>query len=104
MTPIKKTSEGVQIKIFAQPNSSKNAFAGLYKEALKIKLAAPPVDGAANKMCVKFLGKSLKVPKGSVEIVSGSSSRNKRALVKAKSGKGFNAECARIARLIESFI
>ncbi len=104
MSAIKKTPDGILLKIIVQPGSSKNAFAGPCKEALKIRVAAPPVDGSANRMCVKFLAKSLKVSKTSVEIVSGFSGRKKRALVKIEPGKDFKAECARISRLIESFL
>ena len=104
MKPIKKTANGVLLKIFVQPNSSKNAFAGIYKEALKIRVAAPPVDGAANKMCVKFLAKSLKIPKTSVEIVFGRSSRSKTALVKIEPDKGFETERERICLLFKSFL
>lgn len=59
------------------PKSSKNAVAGVYMDSLKIKITAPPVDGEANEACVKFLAKMLKVPKNSVEIVSGHTGRNK---------------------------
>ncbi|MCG2759217.1 MAG: DUF167 domain-containing protein [Desulfobacteraceae bacterium] len=55
---------------------------GTYGDAIKIKLTAPPVDGAANKMCIKFLAKYLKVPKTSLEIISGHTSRTKHVLYK----------------------
>jgi len=55
---------------------------GIYGDSLKIKLTAPPVEGAANKMCVSFLAKRLGVPKSAVEIISGLSSRKKRILVR----------------------
>jgi len=74
--------EGLVFKIFVQPKASKNMIAGLYGDALKIKLTAPPVEGAANKMCLKFLAKCLKVPLGSLEIISGYSSRTKRILLR----------------------
>ncbi|MCG8470744.1 MAG: DUF167 domain-containing protein [Desulfobacterales bacterium] len=76
--------EGVlSFRIFVQPKSSKNQVAGLYADpvrgnALKVKITAPPVDGAANAMCIKFFAKFLGVSKSSVEIVSGQSSRSKR--------------------------
>ena len=54
---------------------------GLHGDALKIKLKAPPVDGAANKMCVQYLAKCLKVPKSSLEVISGHTSRSKMILI-----------------------
>jgi uncharacterized protein len=101
---LRKTPEGILVNIVVQPKSSRNGFAGLYKDALKIKIMAPPVDGAANKMCAKFLAKSLNVPKTSIEILSGETGRNKTIRVRPKPGKDFAAECARISRMIHSFL
>ncbi len=72
---------------------------GLHGDALKIKLTAPPVDGAANKMCVEYLAKCLKVSKSSLEIVSGHTSRTKQVLVQCKNDK----ERERLKHLIEEF-
>ncbi|MEA3437627.1 MAG: DUF167 family protein, partial [Thermodesulfobacteriota bacterium] len=44
---VKKNPHGVTFKVFVQPKSSKNMISGLYKDAIKIKLMAPPVEGAA---------------------------------------------------------
>ena len=85
MPYMKENKEGIVIKVFIQPRSSKNMIAGLYKDALKIKLTAPPVEGAANKMCINFLAKHLKLPKSSLEILSGHCSRTKRILIRPKS-------------------
>jgi len=73
--------QGFVFKIYVQPRSSKNRIEGIYGDALKIKLKAPPVEGEANKMCIKFLAKHLKVPKSSLEILSGQTSRTKRILL-----------------------
>jgi hypothetical protein len=56
--------------------------AGRHGDALKIKLTAPPVDGAANRMCIQYLSKWLKIPKSSIEIVSGHGSKTKRVLLR----------------------
>ena len=79
---LKETSDGITFNVFIQPRSSKNSVVGLYGDALKIKLTAPPVEGAANKMCIEFLAKQLGVPKSSLSIISGHSSRTKRILIK----------------------
>jgi uncharacterized protein (TIGR00251 family) len=60
---------------------------GTYGDAIKIKVTAPPVDGAANKACIKFLAKYFKVSKSSIEIISGQTSRTKHVLYKRKNNK-----------------
>jgi uncharacterized protein (TIGR00251 family) len=75
----KVTDGQVVLYIKAQPAASKNEFSGLYDEnALKIRIKAPAVEGAANKELVKFLSKSFKVPKSSVKFESGQNSKIKR--------------------------
>jgi len=81
MLDIKKLPNGVVFKVHVQPKASKNAIAGLHDDALKIRLTAPPVDGAANKMCVLFLAKELGVPKSAIEIVAGQTSRTKHICI-----------------------
>jgi len=68
----------VEFSVIARPGSSRSAFAGLYDGALKIHVAAPAVEGAANKALVKFLAKTFKVPKSEVTILSGEQSKRKR--------------------------
>jgi hypothetical protein len=79
---IQETHEGVIFKAVIQPRGSRNEIVGLKDDALKIKLTAPPVQGAANKMCIDFLAKTLKVRKSDVEIVRGQGSRTKQILVR----------------------
>jgi uncharacterized protein (TIGR00251 family) len=83
--------EGIVLKIFVLPRSSKNMLAGRHGDALKIKLTAPPVEGAANKMCITFLAQYLGLPKSSLEIVSGHAGRKKLILVRPKKGKANDA-------------
>jgi len=78
---VKETEYGVLFRIRVQPRASRTEAAGLHGDALKLRIAAPPVDGAANKACIRFLAKALKVPKSSVEIVSGGTGRDKTVLV-----------------------
>ncbi|MBW2166389.1 MAG: DUF167 domain-containing protein [Deltaproteobacteria bacterium] len=60
---LQEKPQGIFFKVFVQPKSSKNMITGIYGDAIKIKLTAPPIDGAANKMCIKFLAKCFKIPK-----------------------------------------
>ncbi|MFP4584222.1 MAG: DUF167 domain-containing protein, partial [Desulfococcaceae bacterium] len=71
MLSITERGDGLAFKVRVQPKSARNQIVGLHEDALKVKLTAPPVDGAANKACVAFLAKTLGVSKSSVEIVSG---------------------------------
>ncbi|MBN1841691.1 MAG: YggU family protein [Deltaproteobacteria bacterium] len=84
---IQETRDGVIFKITVQPRGSRNEIAGLQGDAMKIRLTAPPVEGAANKMCVEFLAESLKVRKSVVEIIRGRTSRSKKVLVRSATRK-----------------
>jgi uncharacterized protein (TIGR00251 family) len=84
---IQETPEGVILKAAVQPGGFRNEIVGLKGDALKIRLTAPPVEGAANKMCVDFLAKILKVRKSDVEIIRGQASRSKKVLVRSATRK-----------------
>lgn len=77
MIPIKGDNQGVNFAIKVHPRAKKNAIVGELGEALKLSLTAPPIDGRANAACIEFFAKVLKVPRSSVTIASGQSSRNK---------------------------
>ena len=81
MLSIQKNPRGAVFKVLVKPRSFKNMLTGIRDDALEIKLTAPPVNNAANRMCIKFLAKTLDVPKSSLEIVSGHTSRNKQVLL-----------------------
>ena len=97
---VQKNQHGVVVTVYVQPRSSKNAVVGIHGEALKVKLKAPPVDGAANKMCIEFIAKTVGLPKSAVEIVSGHTSRAKRLICRT----GSKAETDRIARAITALV
>ena len=99
---IKENTYGVKFRVFVQPRSSRNMIAGLHGDALKIKLTAPPVDNAANKMCIGFLAKSLQVSKSSIDIISGHTSRTKMILLRYMDEKPTRTEKARLKDLIIS--
>ena len=72
---------GVTLRLHIQPGAKKTEVVGLHGEALKIRLAAPPVDGKANACLLAFLADRLDVAKAAVALVSGDSSRAKRVHV-----------------------
>jgi len=86
MIDVRETEDGVIISIRVLPRSSRNELAGELDGALKVKLTAPPVEGAANKALIKFLASAFKVPKSNVEITSGESSKNKSVLLRGVKG------------------
>ena len=77
MNPIEPVSGGVRLTLHIQPRASRTELAGRHGDALKVRVAAPPVDGAANAELVRFLAELLGVAKSAVEIVSGVSGRRK---------------------------
>ncbi len=78
---------GIKFNIRVQPRASRNQVVGLHNGALKVKVQAPPVEGAANKACIAVMAKALQIPKSSIEIISGHNARNKRLRV-GTGGKG----------------
>jgi uncharacterized protein (TIGR00251 family) len=79
---INEKEGSVIFKVRVQPRASRTEVAGEHGDALKLRLAAPPVDGKANQACRRFLADLLDVPMAAVEIVGGESSRDKRILVR----------------------
>ena len=69
------------LNLHIQPGAKKTTVAGLHGDALKIRLAAPPVDGKANACLIEFLAGRLGVAKSCIELVSGASSRAKRVRI-----------------------
>lgn len=67
----------ITLTLHIQPGAKKTEFAGLHGDALKIRLAAPPVDGKANEALVRFLADVLDLPKSAVMLKSGQTSRRK---------------------------
>ena len=77
MIPLHEAAAGVSFAVKVQPRAKKNAIVGELGDALKIALTAPPVEGRANEACVEFFANLLEVPRSSVTIASGETSRRK---------------------------
>ena len=73
--------DGASVAVTVVPRASRSRIVGVHGGALKVQLAAPPVDGAANEMLIAVLAKRLGIGKRQVTIVSGLQSRNKRVVV-----------------------
>ena len=68
---------GLTFAVRVVPRASHTEIAGEYNGALKIRVAAPPVEGAANREVIRLLARLFKLPQSAVEIVSGTASKNK---------------------------
>jgi uncharacterized protein (TIGR00251 family) len=71
------------------PRASKSEIAGSHDGALKVRIASPPVDGAANAELIRILSKTLGVSKSAVEILSGQSARTKQVKISGVSPQDF---------------
>ena len=78
---IRATTTGVEIAIRVIPRARRTEMAGTRGEAFLVRLAAPPVEGAANAALVTWLARCLDVPAGAIQILSGRHSRTKRVAV-----------------------
>ena len=84
---ISDSPEGALVLLHAQPGAKRDGVAGTFNGRLKIAMTAPPVDGKANAHLAKWLSKTLRVPKSSVVLVSGETSRDKRVRILGASAK-----------------
>jgi uncharacterized protein (TIGR00251 family) len=90
MMELKESPAGVSFAVKVHPRASKNAITGEVGGALKLALTAPPVNSKANDACIDFFAKLLNLPRSSVTIAAGQTSRNKVIRV-----AGLSAEEAR---------
>ena len=86
---IKETENGLVIKLKIVPNSSKNDII-LEDEFIKIKVTAQPIENKANKALIEFLSKRFKIPKTSIEILKGDTSKEKTVLLKTNDKEKIN--------------
>jgi uncharacterized protein (TIGR00251 family) len=77
MMPIHESSSGVTFAVKVHPRARKSAITGELGDSLKVSLTAPPSEGKANEACIEFFANLLKVPRSSVTIAAGQSSRSK---------------------------
>jgi hypothetical protein len=76
--PLKERDDGISFAVRVVPRAGRTAIAGRRGDALLIRLAAAPVDGAANDALIAFLASTFECPRRDVTIVSGAASRDKR--------------------------
>jgi hypothetical protein len=77
MPAMRATETGVLLRVRIQPRASRDGLEGLHGDQLRIRLTAPPVEGAANAACIALLAKTLGIPRSHMHIQAGEKSRDK---------------------------
>lgn len=77
MIPVQENAKGIAFAVKVHPRARKNAITGTVGGALKLALTAPPVDGKANQAVIEFFADLFAIPRSSVTIASGETSRSK---------------------------
>jgi uncharacterized protein (TIGR00251 family) len=88
---IRETEAGVVVDVRVIPRAGRTFVDGVRDHAVLIRVAAPPVDNAANQALIEFFSKSLKVARHAVTIVAGATSRNKRVAIAGVSASAVQA-------------
>ncbi len=83
--PYKKTSDGILIEVKVEPRSSRKKITGVIDNVLKVKLTAPPVDGAANEQLIGIISEETGIKKSGIRIIRGLSSKRKVIEIKGVS-------------------
>lgn len=81
-----------RLNVYVQPRASKTAFTGMHDGCLKIRLAAPPVDGAANAALVEFVARRLGIARSRVRVAAGQTSRRKLLEIDDPAAEGLTVD------------
>jgi len=79
---VQDSKNGAVLTVHVQPKASRTECVGIHGDALKIRVAAPPIDGAANDELIRFIAGRCAIPHASVLIQSGAKGRHKRLYLK----------------------
>ena len=77
MIKVEQHADSITLSVRVHPKARYERISGVIGDSLKLDLTAPPVEGRANEACIRFFAHFLKVPRSSVTIAAGTSSRNK---------------------------
>jgi uncharacterized protein (TIGR00251 family) len=87
----------LRVRVHVQPRASRSEIVGLHGAALKVRVQAPPVDGAANEALATLLADSLGLPRRAVRVVGGATSRSKTVEIEGTTEAAIRALAARDA-------
>jgi uncharacterized protein len=79
--PYTESTDGIVFKVHVVPRASRNEIVGEHNGALRVRIAAPPVDGAANEAVLRILARAFKVSRNAVQITAGHSSKIKQVSI-----------------------
>jgi uncharacterized protein (TIGR00251 family) len=79
---LQDSPDGALLTVHIQPNASRTEYVGIHGDALKFRVATPPVNGAANEALCRFLAERFDLPKSAVEVRTGAKGRRKKILLK----------------------
>jgi uncharacterized protein len=79
---VRDGKDGVVLTVHVQPNAARTDLVGIHGDAVKIRIAASPVDGAANRELIRFLAEEFSLPTAAIHIQSGAGGRRKRVSLK----------------------
>jgi hypothetical protein len=91
MISARDTADGCTLAVRVHPGARHNAVTGIHDGALKISLTTPPTDGRANDALIAFLATQLKLPRASVTLLTGATSRSKTLCIAGKSAAQIQA-------------
>lgn len=77
--------DGCTVNVRVHPGAKRDAVTGTHADAIKIALAAPPIDGRANDALIAFIAELLRLPRARISLLSGASSRSKVLHIRGKS-------------------
>lgn len=95
--PIRLEREALVVRLHVQPGAKRSQWAGRHGDALKLRVAAPAVEGKANEALVRFLAEFCDVPRSVIEILQGEASRTKRVRIATPDPQAVAARLATIA-------
>jgi uncharacterized protein (TIGR00251 family) len=81
VSAVSQTADGLVLRLYVQPKSSRDAIIGEHGDELKVAITAPPVDGQANTHLVRYLAKQFRVAKSQVVIEKGETGRHKQIVI-----------------------
>lgn len=90
MINVTESKDSIQFGVRVIPRASRSEIVGEHHGSLKVKLASPPVDGAANAGLIKLFAKKFSVSKSDIEILGGETSKNKRIKIRNLSKSEFD--------------
>ncbi len=98
MVTVRETAQGAVFTVKVHPRARKNAITGAVGDAVKLALTAPPVDGKANEAVVEFLADFFQIPRSSVTITSGATSRLKTVRITGIAAEQLRQKLAQAAK------